>query len=104
MSERPAATAFGASVAAGALYFAIVFALGFVLGTIRTVLVQDAPGAGRLPGVLVELPIVVSVLLFRRTPAEHWVLYKDASYALGLAAQIGFALMPLVQLRKNQRN
>ena len=126
---------------AGAAYFALVFALGFVLGTVRTIFVRDAPSGGRLIGVLIELPIMIAAswflcryvvrrlavaptvaaravmggvafallllaellvgaLLFGRSPAEHFALYRDASYALGLAAQIAFALMPLVQLRQ----
>lgn len=125
---------------AGLRYFAAVFALGFVLGTVRTLFVADAPGAGRLTGVLIELPVMlaaswfvcgwivrrhalapravprlqmgalafallmaaemaVGVALFGRTPIEHLALYRDASYALGLAAQVAFALMPLVQMR-----
>lgn len=125
---------------AGLAYFATVFLLGFVLGTLRTLLVADAPGGGRLLGVLIELPIMlaaswflcgylirrfdvaatrvdralmggvalallllaelgVGVLLFGRSVAEHVALYRDASYALGLAAQIGFALMPLLRMR-----
>jgi hypothetical protein len=124
---------------AGAVYFALVFALGFLLGTVRTLFVQDAPSGGRLLGVVIELPIMlaaswflcrhvvarlrvaptmpsravmggvafallllaellVGALLFGRTPAEHVALYREASYALGLAAQIGFALMPVLQL------
>jgi hypothetical protein len=126
-------------ILAGIAYFALVFALGFLLGTVRTIFVQDAPSAIRLLGVLIELPIMLSAswficryiisrfavaprvvaravmgslafallflaellvgaLLFGRTPSEHFALYRDASYALGLAAQIAFALMPLVQL------
>jgi hypothetical protein len=125
-------------------YFALVFAAGFLLGTVRTLFVRDAPSAGRLLGVLIELPIMLSAswflcrtvirrfavastvavravmgglafallllaellvgaLLFGRTPGEHFALYRDASYALGLAAQIGFALMPLVQLRQGKQ-
>jgi hypothetical protein len=128
-------------ILAGIAYFALVFALGFLLGTVRTIFVQDAPSAIRLLGVLIELPIMLSAswficryiisrfavaprvvaravmgslafallflaellvgaLLFGRTPSEHFALYRDASYALGLAAQIAFALMPLVQLRQ----
>ncbi len=128
----------------GIVYFALVFALGFLLGTVRTLFVLDAPGAGRLPGVLIELPIMlgaswflcryvirrfavastvaaravmgglafallllaellVGALLFGRTPGEHFALYSDASYALGLAAQIAFALMPLIQMRLGEK-
>jgi hypothetical protein len=130
----------GSSIVAGAAYFAMVFALGFLLGTVRTLFVRDAPGGGRLVGVLVELPIMIAAswflcwsavrrfsvaptvaarvamggvafalllfaellvgaLLFGRTPAAHFALYREASYALGLAAQMAFALLPLLQLR-----
>lgn len=122
-------------------YFALVLGFGFLLGTVRTILVQDASSSERLLGVLIELPIMlgaswflcryvirrfvvaptvvdrsamggiafallvfaellIGALLFGRTPAEHFALYRDASYALGLAAQIGFALMPLLQLKQ----
>lgn len=132
---RPAAP-----LAAGIAYFVLVFALGFVLGTVRTLFVADAPGSGRLLGVLVELPVMlaaswflcrfvvrrfavpptvsarlimgatafallmlaemlVGALLFGRSPAAHFALYRDASYALGLVAQVAFAFMPMLQLR-----
>lgn len=128
-------------VIAGVAYFALVFALGFLLGTVRTMFVHDAPGSGRLVGVLIELPVMllaswflcrfavrrfavaatsaarvtmggvafallmlaelaVGALLFGRTPAQHVALYADPSYALGLAAQLVFAAMPLLQLRR----
>jgi hypothetical protein len=110
-------------ILAGIAYFALVFALGFLLGTVRTIFVQDAPSAIRLlcryiisrfavaPRVVARAvmgslafallflaELLVGALLFGRTPSEHFALYRDASYALGLAAQIAFALMPLVQL------
>jgi hypothetical protein len=126
---------------AGAVYFVLVFALGFLLGTVRTLFVQDARSTSRLLGVLIELPVMliaswflcrhvvrrcrvapvvparavmggvafvllllaemlVGALLFGRTPAQHVALYREASYALGLAAQIGFAVMPIIQLRQ----
>jgi hypothetical protein len=129
-----------APILAGLAYFALVFALGFLLGTARTLFVRDAPSDGRLLGVLIELPVMLvaswflcrtvirrfavapavaaravmgglafvllllaellaGALLFGRTPGEHFALYREASYALGLAAQIGFAVMPLVQMR-----
>jgi hypothetical protein len=136
MSDPSAKDSLTAPVLAGIAYFALVFALGFLLGTVRTFFVRDAPSGGRLLGVLIELPIMlaaswflcryavrrfnvapavgprasmggvafallllaellVGALLFGRTPAEHLVLYRDASYAVGLAAQVAFALMPL---------
>jgi hypothetical protein len=125
----------------GIAYFTLVFALGFLLGTVRTLLVGDGPDTWRLVGVLIELPIILSAswflcryvvrrfavepsvvvgavmggiafallilaelllgsLLFGQSPREHFALYKEASYAPGLAAQIGFALIPLVQMRR----
>lgn len=125
---------------AGIAYFALAFALGFLLGTARTLFVQNVPGASRLLGVLIELPIMLSAswffcryvtrrfavaptvtaraamggfafvllilaeilvgaLLFGRTPRQDFALYRDVSYALGLGAQIGFGLMPLIQMR-----
>jgi hypothetical protein len=128
---------------AGAVYFALVFTLGFLLGTVRTLFVQDTPSAGRLLGVVIELPVMlaaswflcrhvvarlyvaptvparavmggvafallllaelpIGVLLFGRTLAEHFALYREASYALGLAAQIGFAVMPVLQMRRKR--
>jgi hypothetical protein len=139
MTRSSHASLFGMPILPGVVYFALVFTLGFLLGTVRTLFVRDAPSEGRLLGVLIELPIMVSAswflcrdtirrfavastvvaravmgglafillllaellvgaLFFGRTPGEHVALYRDASYALGLAAQIAFALMPIVQL------
>lgn len=47
------------SLRAGALYFAIVFAIGFVLGTIRVLAI--VPTAGDVVAVLIELPILLTL-------------------------------------------
>lgn len=132
------------ALSAGAAYFALVFALGFLLGTLRTLFVADAPGVGRLTGVLIELPVMlvaswflcravirrlgvphsfaaraamgglafalllgaellVGMLLFGRSAGEHLALYREASYALGLAAQVAFGLMPLAPVDGTRR-
>ncbi len=38
----------------------------------------------------------VSVLVFGRSPAEHWATYRMVSAQLGLLAQVLFAVMPLL--------
>jgi hypothetical protein len=47
------------SVRAGVAYFGIVFAAGFVLGTIRTMLL--IPRLGETVSVLIELPIILFI-------------------------------------------
>lgn len=144
MNSLSPTTSSRAPILAGVIYFALAFALGFLLGTARTLFVQNVSGASRLLGVLIELPIMLSAswllcrtvirrfavaptvtaragmgglafvllmlaeilvgaLLFGRTPGQDFALYRDASYALGLAAQIGFALMPLIQMRQDKQ-
>lgn len=44
---------------AGVLYFTAVFAAGFVLGVLRTVLLE--PVAGPTVAVLIELPVILTV-------------------------------------------
>jgi hypothetical protein len=140
MKPSRTSTTGAVSVLAGAAYFALVFALGFLLGTVRALFVEGAPSAGRLRGVLIEIPVMlaaswflcryvvhrlgvaptvtarstmggiafgllvlaellIGALLFGRTASEHVALYRDASYSIGLAAQVAFALMPLLQIR-----
>jgi hypothetical protein len=123
---------------AGFLYFLLVFALGFLMGTVRTLGIEAGLGVGRLLAVLIELPImlgaswlaagfllrrlavgggllarivmggfafllligaeaVLSVVLAGRTLAQHFALYGEASHALGLLGQIGFALIPAMR-------
>jgi hypothetical protein len=50
------------ALVAGASYFAIVFACGFALGSIRVLVV--APRIGELAAVLTELPIMVAASWF----------------------------------------
>lgn len=46
-------------ITAAALYFGLVFALGFVLGAARTVVLAAAPDISRLEAVMVEAPVMI---------------------------------------------
>ena len=88
------------TVKAGTLYFAIVFGAGFVLGTIRTLLV--VPRLGTRASELIELPFMLVVMMV----AARWLVLRLAvpptfsaglemgSIALGmmLIAEFGFVL------------
>jgi len=128
------------ALVAGVFYFAVVFAIAFVMGVARTLILAAAPDVPRLAAVLVEAPILVvaswiicrrvvqrlnvpgqfgpriimgatgfvfvlaaeialSVLAGGRSIADHFALYADPSHATGLAAQMIFAIIPLVQGR-----
>jgi hypothetical protein len=125
-----------AALKAGILYVCGIFALGFVLGTLRTLVI--APLLGPLIAVFLELPLILAaswwlcgvlvrrlsvpkdaglrllmgaiafaVLMvaelalavwgFGRTPAQHWAAFAALPVQIGLAGQIGFALLPLLR-------
>ncbi len=126
------------AIRAGLFYFALVFGIGFVLGTIRITFV--IPRLGELVAVMLELPVmlasawlvcgwlvtrlavpgrlapralmgatafsllmvaelVLAVLLFGRTPAQHLDSYRSTAALLGLAGQLLFAAFPLWRRR-----
>ncbi|KFG68209.1 hypothetical protein [Microvirga sp. BSC39] len=84
------------AVIAGILYCAIVFALGFVLGTIRVLLV--APHLGETGAVLIELPIMLAA----SWAACGWVLRRlRVGSGLGERFAVGgvaFALLMMAEL------
>ncbi|MGX7896439.1 hypothetical protein [Tsuneonella sp. HG222] len=84
---------------AAALYFAAIFALGFVLGSARVLWL--APRLGQVSAVLLELPLMLAVswLAARRlTRRYHVADARDAlamgglAFALLLATELAFAL------------
>ncbi len=81
-------------IAAGARYFAIVFAIAFVFGTIRTLWL--APAIGATAAVLVELPLIltVSAVAARRIVRRDRLATRGA--ALGAGA-VAFALLMLAE-------
>lgn len=60
------------AIRAGAAYFALVFALGFLLGTIRTLWLE--PALGEAGAILVELPIMLAASL----AAAVWLIRRFA--------------------------
>ncbi len=55
---------------AGFLYFAVVFAVGFVLGTIRVLLLS--PHLGSTTAVMIELPIILAAAWF----SCRWIILR----------------------------
>jgi hypothetical protein len=76
-------------VEAGLVYFAIVYAAGFALGTLRVLAV--APAIGASAAVLVELPIILAVSWF----ACGFVLKR---FAVSQDARVAMAAISLVLL------
>lgn len=121
-------------------YWGIVFALGFVLGTVRVLWL--APRLGPLGATALELPVmlgaswlaagwtvrrfaivrpgaalatgglafallmaaecVLAVVGFGQTPAEWLAGLAEPPAAIGLAAQVAFAFMPLLRLSRTR--
>lgn len=73
---------------AGVLYFALVFASGFVLGAIRTLWI--VPRVGTRTAELIETPIMFAVVVF----AARWVARRFLSSPV-VATRIVFGLIAL---------
>ena len=84
------------AIRAGALYFAIVFAAGFVLGALRVIVIM--PLIGELFAVALELPIIlfVSWIACRRLVAQFSVPAM-ASHRAAMGA-LAFGLLMLAEL------
>lgn len=59
---------------------------------------QDMRGGGDVAHVELMRFLAEAAWYPGRSLSQHFALYREASYALGLAAQMGFALMPAIQL------
>jgi hypothetical protein len=120
---------------AGALYVIIVFVIGFILGTIRVLLL--APRLGETTAVIIEAPIMLAAswfvcrwcvdrlnvrrtvparslmglvpfvvlmsaevglgAVFGRSMADQLAAYGSLAGTIGLAAQVIFAMFPVIQ-------
>jgi ABC-type uncharacterized transport system permease subunit len=76
-------------VKAGVLYFALVFGLGFVLGTIRTLWV--VPRVGARTAELMEMPIMLAVTIV----AARWTVLR-LSVPMMWSARLGMGCVALV--------
>lgn len=86
-SEEPPAVAGKGLLVPVLAYFAMVFAIGFALGTLRVLLI--VPRFGEMIGVWLELPIIlVSAWLVCRWAMRRWAVPRGPSSRLfvGLAA------------------
>jgi len=75
-------------VKAGALYFALVFAVGFVLGTIRTL--WFVPRVGARTAELMEMPIMLAVTIV----AARWTVLR-LSVPMMWSARLGMGCIAL---------
>jgi hypothetical protein len=73
---------------AGVFYFALVFAAGFVLGTIRTLWI--VPRVGARTAELMETPIMFAVTVL----AAHWVA-RRLLLPPNVATRLGFGFVAL---------
>jgi hypothetical protein len=81
---------------AGALYAIIVFLIGFILGTIRVLLL--APGLGETAAVMLEVPIMLTANWFvSGRCVDRCATYGSLAGAIGLGAQVIFAMFPVIQ-------
>jgi hypothetical protein len=76
---------------AGVLYFALVFGMGFVLGTIRTLLI--VPRVGARTAELMEAPIMLLVTIV----AARWVVLR-LTVPPGTSARLGMGCIALLLL------
>jgi hypothetical protein len=73
------------------VYFAIVFAAGFILGTIRTLFL--IPAIGPVPATLLELPAILAISWFScQYVLRRWQLSQSAAKHIAMG-MIAFGLL-----------
>lgn len=81
---------------AGAAYFAIVFAIGFVLGTIRVMFI--VPRFGEANAVLIELPVMLALSWISCAAIVRNFAVPPALVARLVVGAAAFALLMLAEL------
>jgi hypothetical protein len=84
------------SVRAGVSYFALVFAAGFILGTIRVLFLL--PRVGEFPAVAIELPFMLAISLAACLYSLRKFRVANAFHARLLMGAIAFALLISMEL------
>lgn len=83
----------GAAPRAGLVYFAVVFAVGFVLGPVRELVL--APRLGALGALLVEAPAMVLAIVL----AARWIVRRfDLAGRVAAAARVGAVALGMLAL------
>lgn len=85
-----------APVRAGALYFALVFAAGFGLGAIRTLLL--APRVGDFAAVAIELPAMLAIAWIACGAVLNWVKPGQGIAPRAVMGLVAFALLIVAEL------
>ena len=82
---------------AGVAYFALVFALGFAFGTVRTLLLARFPEIGRFAAVLVELPFLLTASWLICHHVIRRLAVPDTLRARAITGAVAFALLMLAE-------
>jgi len=79
------------AVAAGLIYFLLVFAVGWVLGPIRGL--REVPHLGRTTASLLEAPLMLMAMIV----SARWVLRRlDVPYVLNTPVAIGLVALGIL--------
>lgn len=89
MSNRAALFAYAPG--AGAAYFASVFALGFVFGTLRVLVLE--PQLGALAAVLVELPFMLAAAWWICGALVRWLSLPASIASRAVMGAVAFTLL-----------
>jgi hypothetical protein len=88
----------GRAAIAGAGYFLLVFALGFVFGTARSALLAVAPRISRFEAVIVELPIMLMASWLLCGVVVRRAAVPRAAIARATMGATAFVLLMLAEL------